>query len=474
MTTTTTSNHINQNTPLAIFKALLLLLMLVPFAVFSADPEDEFRAHEWGTFTTLHFPNGTQQAWFQQIIAVTDGNQIVSDLPRFVHSNIYGQKQLTIATARMETPVIYFYTNKPRTVDVTVRYPSGRFTEYYPGQPEGVGPMSALQLSPYVPYTGTPDGWTSDVVSNNSNINTSALMFPQLSPPMVWKKLQLIPIKEAGELTQSIPVDQLKLNNHYYEARNVPDAALVKANSTVKNGADEVDNFLFYRGMGALETNLNVNLNSRSKLTVTNRNRQFEMEHVWVVKNVDEQISWQKLKPFKKYQNNQAVPEKIILLTDLTNDGKESVSDLEESMKQALIDSGLTNDEAAAMISTWDAQWYQEPGQRVFSIIPRKLIDQVLPLSISPQPDSIERVFVHRQEVIDPNTITKLEEAMNPTFDKQKAQEAFSEAQLGRFAPGIVQGVATRIGQRTHQEYLSAGMALLKRQKENSAKVASE
>jgi hypothetical protein len=35
---------------------------------------------------------------------------------------------------RMETPVIYFYSGQSRTVDVSVRFPRGEVTEWFPFQ----------------------------------------------------------------------------------------------------------------------------------------------------------------------------------------------------------------------------------------------------------------------------------------------------------------------------------------------------
>src|SRR5712691_2819857 len=50
-----------------------------------------------------------------------------------------GTKNALVTLQRMETPVIYFYTKKEQTVDLTVRFPKGAITEWYPQAPE-VGP----------------------------------------------------------------------------------------------------------------------------------------------------------------------------------------------------------------------------------------------------------------------------------------------------------------------------------------------
>jgi hypothetical protein len=53
------------------------------------------------------------------------------------------------------------------------------------------------------------------------------------------------------------------------------------------------------------------------------------------------------------------------------------------------------------MIKTWRDSWFEE-GLRVFYILPRGATDSLLPLSITPQPDQLERVLVGRIELITP------------------------------------------------------------------------
>src|SRR2546429_7762551 len=48
-------------------------------------------------------------------------------------------KNVLVTLQRMETPVIYFYTDEPQTVDVAVDFPQGKITEWYP-QATQIGP----------------------------------------------------------------------------------------------------------------------------------------------------------------------------------------------------------------------------------------------------------------------------------------------------------------------------------------------
>ena len=66
---------------------------------------------------------------------------------------------------------------------------------------------------------------------------------------------------------------------------------------------------------------------------------------------------------------------------------------LRQSMKQALIDQGLFEDEAEAMLETRKDSYFNATGVRVFYIVPREWIDYHLPLDIS-VPHELTRVFI--------------------------------------------------------------------------------
>src|SRR5262252_3814398 len=93
---------------------------------------DDLVVHEWGTFTSIAGKEGVALEW-----RPLNG---ASDLPGFVHTSQrqgaglrhpYSKGDL-IAFVRMETPVIYFYSNQERDVSVKIDFPKGKITEWYP------------------------------------------------------------------------------------------------------------------------------------------------------------------------------------------------------------------------------------------------------------------------------------------------------------------------------------------------------
>src|SRR5258708_11360162 len=86
-------------------------------------PREGFVVHEWGTFSTFSGSDGTYRKFYPDD----------RDLPEFVHSrhrNIKGG--LPDVYVSLETPVLYFYTERELTASVRVDFPRGRMTEWYP------------------------------------------------------------------------------------------------------------------------------------------------------------------------------------------------------------------------------------------------------------------------------------------------------------------------------------------------------
>ena len=115
-------------------------------------------------------------------------------------------------------------------------------------------------------------------------------------------------------------------------------------------------------------------------------------------------------------------------------------------MARALVEQGLYEKEAQAMVSTWQDQWFAEDGTRVLYLLPGKWTERTLPLEISPQPDRVVRVMVGRAELITPETERQLRQQIL-TFKsgdakaKRHAVAAMRALSLGRFLQAAVSKV---------------------------------
>src|SRR5829696_1563522 len=85
-------------------------------------------AHEWGTFTSFSGSDGVAVGFTPNY----------TDLPRFVYqapgpeTGGKGGRLRRGGLISMETPVIYFYTDRETRVTVDVKFPRGWITEWYP------------------------------------------------------------------------------------------------------------------------------------------------------------------------------------------------------------------------------------------------------------------------------------------------------------------------------------------------------
>jgi hypothetical protein len=96
---------------------------------------------------------------------------------------------------------------------------------------------------------------------------------------------------------------------------------------------------------------------------------------------------------------------KILTQTAATFDAGDFSGDnlekLKTCLKATLVAEGLFDDEAQALLNTWELSYFKSTGLRVFFIVPRAWTDFYLPLQIS-LPADINRVMVGRIELVTP------------------------------------------------------------------------
>jgi len=90
------------------------------------------------------------------------------------------------------------------------------------------------------------------------------------------------------------------------------------------------------------------------------------------------------------------------------------------------------------MFDTWKHGYLQVPGLRLLYVLPVNEPDAILPLSMTPSPTSLKRVFVGRVEIL---LDTEENRILN---DIIKQGDKFTPSSLGRFAEPILQRIAQR------------------------------
>lgn len=391
-----------------------LLLCLVASTTLAAP---ELEVHEWGTFTSISDGNGVATKWLARS----------EDLPSFVyHSQIADcrglrsciesleSKSRMRALVRMETPVIYFYTQAPMDVSLKVGFPTGRMTEWYPAV------------------------WDST---------------PHL---LDWGTFRVDPTKNPALPKESSP-------NHYYAAREV-DAApvLVRGQQFSIDGAgcqkrqfeftrgrsgefcvttkqtEEWERYLFYRGVGDFEPLVNATLTKTEVFVRPTR----ALGHALLFERRGESVG---LTPLSLDGKAQAIRRPALSSTP---------QDVRKAMAALLLETGLFEKEALAMVKTWDDSWFTE-GVRVFYVVPRAKTDELLPLTISPAPKKLVRTIIGRLELLTPEqlaamradvlTLTPDEDPL-ATIEKLKAKHGrFTSPLLERIQPTLAEPLATTV-----------------------------
>jgi hypothetical protein len=369
----------------------------IPRAEVAAAPSvstSDLVLHEWGTFTSFSGSNGVP-------VSFLPNN---SDLPGFVYrhkGDPFSKSDLLSrwGTVSMETPVIYFYTEKEMQASIRVDFPKGWITDWYPHAataPDG-NPGSAKPK--FSGDAGESIAWNVKLLPRHTTL------FP----------------RENGE-------------NPYYRARETEAAALQTSfelpddqkHESMRGGVvTQHEKFLFYRGVGTFPLPVTVQALGSGKVRVVN-SAGGKVTGVVMVTVRNGQIG------FKALADLEGGTDTVAALPELTS----SSTELGSVVEKGLIAAGLYEREAKAMVKTWDHAWFKEEGTRVLYVLPRTRTDELLPLTVSPQPKETVRVIVGRHDFITPEQESIAEQQV-AKIQAAQAELAVAEAELaklGRFS----------------------------------------
>jgi hypothetical protein len=361
--------------------ALVVLLLAAPVA--AQQGATGLAVHEWGTFTSVAGVDGHAVDWLA-VSGPSDLPCFVGRLPNDVKYLSAGADPLALsnrrAKVRMETPVLYFYTQRDMNVDVGVRFPQGLITEWFP--------RASVQPG-FAPF---------DLATTTGTIS--------------WNSVRIRPGATAAPLTEPG-------RSHYYAARET-DAAPVQV-------GDQTEKFLFYRGLAGFSVPVSATISDRGQIVVENPG--VDLSHVVLFESRGGRLGY-RVVDHPKGRTTVDPPE-------LTG----NLEFLRWDLERMLTEQGLYPREAKAMVETWRDSWFEE-GTRLFYLLPQSAVDAILPLEIHPKPSQIARVFVGRLEVIMPAMQEDVEQAILkndlPTLDKYgRFLEPIAWRLLAKAAPRV-------------------------------------
>ncbi len=368
----------------------------------SAGESAPFVVHEWGTFTSFSGSDGVRLE-FRPLVS--------SDLPGFVFNRArqvgaYSDlgKARWLVRERMETPVTYFYTDREREVDVKVGFPKGLLTEFYPPVKKMSPPFEREKV---VPIRNAELDWGTVRLIPTEKLRTS--LTDKATADVVHQRL----------LDSLLPAAS---GDHYGFARDT-DSALVYAKLPgdpkqpfdVPKG-DFFEKFLFYRGIGNFALPINVQAVGGGQFEVRNDGPD-PIRSLFLVTAEGKELRMAfagSLEPGGR-------------MTMVQSSQPTTMDALAEAVTEALVAEKLYDKEARAMVNTWRNSWFGEQGTRLFYMVPPRLTDELLPLTISPQPDEIVRVLVGRYEIMSPEDEARVTQLVQQSVRDRTAFNAKAE-----------------------------------------------
>jgi hypothetical protein len=338
--------------------------------------------HEWGTFSSFSGSDGVAAQFYPK----------GSDLPPFVYSSVRYSKEGIAGTVSLETPVLYFYADKPVTASVRADFPAGVFTEWFPQA-----------------------GWP-------------------VNKTITWADVRVRP-GEPGTL----PTAPGK--THYFAAREVDAAPVTVVTKDEHREIHENERFLFYRGVGDPKTPLAVKAlgSGTFSLRVTG----------------DAPIAAALLMEVKakqvRFRQIDALAAGPAVTATLPADWT-AVEPVRATLVTTLVQAGLFEKEARAMVKTWESAWFGDDGTRVLYVLPKTWTDRTLPLKVTPTPDAVVRVMVGRHDVLTPEREREIDGLVPRIYgpegqDRTAALAALNR--LGRFSgPALDQADQRRAKRR--------------------------
>ncbi len=370
-----------------------------------------YTLHEWGTFTSVSGSDGV----------LLPGLEVEEEsLPRFVHShagldngfNSKGwQRPLANVTIKMETPVIYFYSDAGFDAHVEVGFHGGSISQWYPERSGG-------EVPPPIATVGSAD--------SGYSIEGGDIDFAQPYEGSIAWDVEILP---PGDYPTSLLFKGGDESLTWVYPRQT-DA------NVLKNADGTHEKYLFYRGLGNFGLPLRITADDEG-LTIENTGR-YRIPDLAVYR-----LGWQGGAMGVRHGTYAGLDAGEVGRIELASLKQAGVFDswpsldaawiapVYDEMVDMLVGAGLYPKEADAMMQTWWRSYFEQPGLRVFWIVPPEFTDEILPLTVEPAPGDRVRVLVGRSEVLTPAVERMMVESL-PRDDSEWQGDRFFDAYAAR------------------------------------------
>jgi hypothetical protein len=438
-------------------------LLLVAVAAVAGSPPEPASAtnlgqcivHEWGTFLSVQGSDGG-----------TLGGMIDSEerLPHFVRERQFDGRPRSSIYSKMETPVTYFYVDRPRTVQVRVAMPRGLLTHWYPavdafGPPRNANPTAVpagslldwgtVELIPEPPATFVGPMLPSTDLPSVASGDPWRFARETDAARVVRYRPKLIVVTRKGQVITGTPIRETKTDLVLRDSSGrdflIPHAAIEEKAPVQRKPTDgEREKFLFYRGLGSFELPLHVRTagtGANVQLTLHNRGPDV-LRGLFALRVAKDAIQFAGLADLPGGASQEGTLSSLLSSPIALKDG---IPPVKEAVAAALVKAGLYPKEAQAMVNTWEKSYFRTEGLRLLYVLPRGLVDDTIPLQIQPAPQQLARVMVGRIELLTPDVERRIEKAVADLAVPNPAVRLTATAvlaQLGRLQEPVLHRVA--------------------------------
>lgn len=306
--------------------------------------------HEWGVFRVnedVDFANAALRAEWD-------------DLPGFVYGQIKGRvvPQHWGALEERLRPIIFFHAKEPAMVRVKIDFPGGMAGVWFPAteRPAVYGfekqPKIGGSLEWNLGVKQCPNGWLPK--------NTT--------PPEVSDKHWIHGIR------------QVKADEIY--ARYSP------------NNMDvEREKFIYYDGLFPQKRWMKVVVDGK-QVSLMNQVKHAVFD-VTVVDRRAERIR------IGRHAKLDAGEKCVVQFNEI--EASRFTSEAVDALAKQLVAAGLNDDEAKSLIDNWKVRMFETPGLHLFYRLPQSEYDVLMPLTITPKPESVVRVGLIFQGHLEPD-----------------------------------------------------------------------
>jgi hypothetical protein len=370
--------------------------------------------HEWGTFTSVQGSSG---------VTLEGLEHEEEGLPAFVYSRSAvracplrdrGFKGLECdvsnVTEKMETPVTYFYSGRQRHLRVRVCFRNGLLSQWFPVV-DKLGPAEGAR-------------------------GAGRLDMAKVEKSFLEWDLDVLPPGEGADAIPPVGKDDP------WRFARLPDSNCVRTAPRVapRAGPVETEKFLFYRGLGRFTLPIRVEADASGRLTIHN-DGDAPIGRLFVLEVRDGCGEFAEVAGPGAHETVSAEPERARKPPSVDA----MIERLRPALERALVAEGLYPKEAEAMVKTWERSYFRTEGLRIFYLVPERLTNELLPISIEPPPCQLKRVLVGRLECVTPLAEKEVADALimrrNPRDAEDLRRAEARLGRLGRFAEPHVRAV---------------------------------